>query len=128
MHTNRPHPFRPGRLGSAALLTLVAFAPGCATTTGLVTGPFTGFVDLPTSVVEKNQMRSDSVETWAIVIVGAPVGFALGPFFGVLKGIALDVSAIGGSLTLHEEFQTYSRASIWRPYTFDWKSDQGYRR
>ena len=128
MNTKRPRLRLLPRIGMLAALGLGTLSSGCATATGLVTGPFTGFIDLPSDVIERNQMRSDAIETWAIAIVGAPVGFVLGPFFGAIKGVALDVSAIGGSLSLHEEFGTYSRASIWRPYSFNWKTDPRYRR
>ena len=55
-----------------------------------------------------------------------PFGAALacGPLFGFVKGVALDISAISGALTVGEEFGTMSRASVWRPYTFDWHQPQ----
>lgn len=109
------------RLALACLLVAAAPLQGCATVTGVVTGAFTGFVDFPSEVVRQQQLKTDASSTWAIVIVAAPVGFALGPAFALVKGVALDVSAVSGTLTVGEEFGTYGRASVWRPFSYDWQ-------
>ncbi len=105
------------------MLTIAALLPGCATITGVVTGAFTGFVDLPSEIIHKNQLKPDSADTWMVAIFTAPVGFVLGPAFGFVKGIALDVSAVSGALSVGEEFGTYQRVSVWRPYSYNWKTD-----
>jgi len=105
------------------MLTIAALLPGCATITGVATGAFTGLVDLPNEMIHKNQLKPDSGDTWVVAIFAAPIGFVLGPAFGLVKGIALDVSALRGDLSLDEEFGTYQRTSIWRPYSYNWKTE-----
>ena len=122
---NDRSPLHPG-LRTLARTCVLAFAlllPSCATVTGLVTGAFTGFVDLPNELIHKNKLDPESGETWAVAIALAPVGFALGPLFGLIKGIGLDVSASRGTTTTSEQFSTYGRVSVWRPYTFHWTSE-----
>ena len=103
------------------MLLLATLLPSCATVTGTATGAVTGFVDLPNMLIRKHQMKDDAPETWLLAIVMAPVGVALGPALGLVKGIALDVGVIRNQLTLSEEFGTYEAASVWRPFTFGWK-------
>ncbi len=109
------------RLALACTFAVAASLQGCATVTGVVTGAFTGFVDLPSEIVRTQDMKTDAASTWGIVILAAPVGFGLGPLFAFVKGVALDVSAASGTLTLHDEFGTYGRASVWRPFSYDWQ-------
>lgn len=113
---------RPARLACLSL-SLLALA-GCSTITCTLTSPITGFVDLPKEVVRTQKMRPDAASTWVVAIFAAPLGVACGPLFGFVKGVALDISAISGALTVGEEFGTMSRASVWRPYTFDWHQPQ----
>ena len=107
-------------LRAVGLFAAASCLSGCATITGTVTGPFTGFVDLPTEIIREQELATDAGHTWLIAMVAAPVGFVGGPIFGFIKGVALDVSALNGSLSYSEEFGTYDRASVWRPYTFYW--------
>lgn len=109
--------------GLAGLLALVATFPSCATVTGLTTGAFTGFVDLPNEMIRINEMDTDQGGTWLVAIIAAPVGFAMGPFYGMVKGVALDVGATTGSVPRSEQFDSYDRASIWRPYAWGWGED-----
>lgn len=111
------------RLALSCTLAAAASLSGCATVTGVVTGAFTGFVDFPSEVVRTQQMKTDAASTWGIVILTAPVGAALGPAFGFVKGVALDVSAVSGTLTVGEEFGSYARTSVWRPFSYDWQKD-----
>ena len=105
------------------LLAIVAILPGCATVTGLTTGAFTGFVDLPNELIRINDFESDEGGTWLLAIVSAPVGFAVGPFYGFVKGVALDVSTLTGAVSLTDQFDSYGRSSIWRPYSRGWADD-----
>ncbi|HEX6813737.1 MAG TPA: hypothetical protein VF384_19105 [Planctomycetota bacterium] len=116
---------RPGlrNLARTCVLASAFLLPGCATVTGLVTGAFTGFVDLPSELIHKGQLNPESGETWAVAIVMAPVGFALGPLFGLIKGVGLDISASRGTSSTSEQFGTYGRISIWRPYAFHWTGE-----
>lgn len=117
--TNR----RPGsRLLGAALFATAALLPSCATVTGVATGAFTGFVDLPNEIIAENELRPDAGGTWVVAMFAAPVGFALGPAFGFVKGVGIDVNAAIGNVSRSEAFGTYERVSIWRPYSFDWDS------
>lgn len=112
---------RPGsRLLGVALCATAAMLPSCATVTGVATGAFTGFVDLPNEIISVNQLRPDAGGTWIVAMFAAPVGFALGPFFGLVKGVGVDVNAAVGNVSEARAFGTYERVSIWRPYTFDW--------
>ena len=112
------------RLCAAGLLAASTCLTGCSTITGTVTGAFTGFVDLPTEIIREQELATDSGDTWLIAMVAAPIGFVGGPIFGFIKGVALDVSALNGSLTYSEEFNTYGRASVWRPYTYYWDTSR----
>ena len=101
---------------------MFAFAlSGCATITGTLTGAVTGFVDLPREIVRENDLRTDDGDTWLLAMVAAPVGCVGGPVFGFIKGIALDVSTLSGTVDGGEAFGG-GRASIWRPYTFGWNT------
>ncbi|MEZ6036060.1 MAG: hypothetical protein R3F29_01180 [Planctomycetota bacterium] len=104
-------------------LSLLA-AAGCSTITGTLTGPFTGFVDLPREIMHEQHMRPDAASTWVVALFAAPVGAACGPVFGFVKGIALDINAMNGTLSTAEEFGTMNRASVWRPYAFDWQQSR----
>jgi hypothetical protein len=104
----------------ACLLAAITCLSGCATFTGTITGAFTGFVDLPNDVIRRHRLSPDSGDTWLVAIVAAPIGFVGGPIFGFIKGIGLDVNAMNGTLTLRQEFGSYDRMSVWRPYSFDW--------
>lgn len=108
------------RLLGATLLGAAALLPSCATVTGVATGAFTGFIDLPSEIIAENKMAPDAGGTWVIAMLTAPVGFALGPAFGLVKGVGIDVNAAVGNLSSAKAFGTYERVSIWRPYSFDW--------
>ena len=112
------------RCSLACILAAVALLPSCATITGTATGAFTGLVDLPNELIYKEKLKSNVAETWLIVVLAAPVGFAMGPVFGFVKGFALDVSAVTGAIPVGEEFGTYHRASVWRPYSYDWTPNE----
>jgi len=101
---------------------------GCATIAGTATGLYTGAFDLPAETYRHNQ---EAFEEHPIlfapdVLVLGPVGAALGPVFGLAKGVALDVQWARYEVDYDEVFGTYSPASIWRPYTLDWmESEEG---
>src|SRR5688572_4566616 len=82
------------RLALAAVLLIASLSgAGCATTTGLVTGAFTGAVDLPAEVVRHHDTTFDGnpILLSPTVLVLAPVGFVSGPIMGLIKGFALDI-------------------------------------
>lgn len=98
---------------------LVTVAPGCATITGLATGAFTGLVDGPAQVARRyEETYYKHPEYWALnILIVAPASFVLGPFFGMVKGIAVDVQWMRDETRYGDAFGTYGPPSIWRPYT-----------
>jgi len=118
--TNPLHRRLGSRLLGAALLATATMLPSCATVTGVATGAFTGFIDLPNEIIAENQLRADAEGTWIVAMFAAPVGFVLGPAFGLVKGVGVDINTAVGNVSSSEAFGTYERVSIWRPYTFDW--------
>lgn len=117
------------RLSSARALALAMVAGGaallgggCATVTGLVTGPFTGAADLPLEVYRHKKREFDRTPLyWAPnVLVFAPLGLAAGPVLGLAKGIALDVQWLLGKMNYGQAFGTFRRPSIWRPFMPFW--------
>lgn len=104
------------------LLALAGSTSGCATITGTITGPFTGFVDLPAEVYRHHGDVLDAEPLlWTPnALVLAPIGFAAGPAIGFVKGVALDVQWLVDRRSYREVFGTYRRPSIWRPWTVRW--------
>ena len=108
------------RLAALGLWAAVAVSPGCiATLTGVVTGPFTGFVDGPAEVSRAWETDpGENEELWLYnALLVAPGSFAAGPFFGLVKGIATDVHCWFGSGSYGSAFGGYDEDSIWRPMT-----------
>ncbi len=96
---------------------------GCASLTGLATGPFTGAVDAPAQVYRENPQWFDQYPiAWSLnVLVVSPVGIVLGAPVGFAKGIALDVQGAIGHIEYKTAFNSYDDSSVWRPYTWQWK-------
>lgn len=96
---------------------------GCASLTGLVTGPFTGAIDAPAQVYRENtQWFDDYPITWSLnVLVISPIGIVLGAPVGFAKGVAIDTQWVIGHIDYGMSFGNYGDASIWRPYTWQWK-------
>jgi hypothetical protein len=112
---------------SLLLLALPAvLAPGCATITGIVTGAPTGLVDAPAQLYRHNSDHFDRhPEYWVFnILIVAPLGFAVGPLVGLVKGVAADVRNLTGMNTLGEVYGAYGDPSIWRPYTFHFDEEQ----
>jgi hypothetical protein len=95
---------------------------GCASLTGLVTGPFTGAVDAPAQVYRQNPAWFDQYPiTWSLnVLVVAPIGIVCGAPVGFAKGIALDVQWAIDHIDYGSAFEGYGPATVWRPYTWQW--------
>ena len=95
---------------------------GCAGITGLVTGAFTGAVDLPAETYRQNQLafEHNPMLFGVDVLVVGPCGVAGGPVVGLVKGLSLDVQWVCGWMRYGQVFGTYKEASIWRPWTICW--------
>jgi len=106
-------------LGGFLLATLLGITPGCATVTGIVTGAPMGLVDAPSQVYYHGKKSFDEhPEYWAInVLIIAPLGFALGPAAGLVKGIAADMRCLTGQTSYGEVFRSYGQERVWRPWT-----------
>ncbi len=87
---------------------------------GLATGGFTGFVDLPSTLVEGENAQADDPDFYAAAAILAPTGLVLGPVMGFFKGLALDFTWITGRVSYGDVYGSYSHASVWRPYAWEW--------
>jgi hypothetical protein len=106
---------------------LATAAPSCATITGIATGALTGLIDGPRQVATHYEdTYHKHPEYWAAnVLIIAPLSCAFGPFFGMVKGIALDVQWLCGETRYCEAFGSLGRPSIWRPYTIHFNTTSG---
>jgi len=109
-------------IGAFVLAAMLLLCSGCAGITGLVTGAFTGAVDLPAETYRQNQMgfEKNPMLYGVDVLVVAPCGIAGGPVVGLVKGLSLDVEWVCGKINYGQVFGTYNEASIWRPWTIKW--------
>jgi hypothetical protein len=109
-------------LGAVVLAVGLLACTGCAGLTGLVTGAFTGAVDLPAETYRQNQraFEQNPMLYGLDVLVVAPCGIAGGPVIGFCKGLSLDVEWVCGWMRYGPVFQTYKEDSIWRPWTIRW--------
>ena len=107
------------------LLLVVVAVSGCATVTGTVAGPVTGFVDIQTRTYHENQEafdRNPMLYGLSCVVAG-PCGFVTGPLCGFFKGGSLDIERLVGKLdakSYSDAFGTCGLASVWRPFTWEW--------
>ena len=111
-------------LGAVALVFALVACSGCAMITGVVTGPFTGAVDLPREAYfQHTQSFYENPMLFGLdaLIVG-PCGIVVGPVAGLVKGASLDVEWVCGKVDYSEVFGTCNEASIWRPCTICWPS------
>ena len=111
-------------MGAFVLAAMLLVCSGCAGITGLVTGAFTGAVDLPAEAYRQNQLafeRNPMLYGLDALVVG-PCGIAGGPVIGFCKGISLDVEWVCGKTGYGDVFGSYKEASIWRPWTINWPS------
>lgn len=108
-------------LRSLALCALVSLPlSGCSAVTGLVTGGFTGFVDLPSTLVQADKNQADDPDFYAASLFLAPTGLVLGPLMGFAKGLALDFTWVTGRVEYGDVYGGYEEASVWRPYAWHW--------
>ena len=101
---------------------LLTLSPGCATLTGLVTGPFTGAIDAPAQVYRHHRAHMDRhPELWFFnLIVFFPAGLASGALAGLIKGVGIDIQWALSQLGYDKAFKTYKEPSVWRPFTWHW--------
>ena len=122
--THRSPPRRTARTSLVLLCAgLIAFAPSCATVTGLVTGAFTGSVDAPAEVYRAHRATMDRhPEYWIYnLLLFFPLGIAAGPLAGMAKGVSIDLQVLLGDLNYAQAFGAYYEPeSVWRPYTIHW--------
>ncbi|MBL4844467.1 MAG: hypothetical protein JKY65_02980 [Planctomycetes bacterium] len=114
---------RQNAFAAVFLSAILIGAPGCATLTGFVTGAFTGAVDAPAQIYRINKGTFDyHPEYWIFnILFFVPVGLVVGPLAGMVKGAALDIQwAFLDQASYGKAFGTYSKSSIWRPYTIHW--------
>lgn len=62
----------------------------------------------------------DDPGAFVVTVFLVPLGLVVGPVMGFCKGLALDYSWITGRASYGEIYSTYGRASIWRPYHWQW--------
>ena len=111
----------PRRFGGLAVILLLCLPMNsCTAVTGLVTGPFTGLVDLPSTLVEADQDQADDPDFYAASVFLAPVGFVLGPFMGFFKGLAIDYTWVTGRVKYADVYGGYGQESVWRPFSWEW--------
>jgi len=99
---------------------------GCATVAGTASGIPMGAIDAPAEAYRHNREAFDNypILHGVNVLVMVPVGAATGPLFGLGKGIALDVQCAIGHQSYSNVFNSYGKASIWRPWTLRWETDR----
>ena len=104
------------------LAAMLMVCSGCASLTGLVTGAFTGAVDLPAETYRQNRVafEQNPMLYGLDVFVVAPCGIVGGPVVGLVKGVSLDVEWVCGKIGYGQVFDSYRDASIWRPWTIYW--------
>ncbi len=109
-------------MGAFVLAAMLLLCSGCAGITGLVTGAFTGAVDLPAETYRQNQLafEQNPILYGVDALVVGPCGLAGGPLVGFCKGLSLDVEWVCGWMNYGLVFGTYKEASIWRPWTINW--------
>jgi len=109
-------------LGAFVLAAVLLGCCGCAGITGLVTGAFTGAVDLPAETYRHNQLafEHNPMLYGLDCLIVAPLGIAGGPVVGLCKGLSLDVEWVCGWMRYDQAFGTYKEASVWRPWTIHW--------
>ena len=105
------------------VVACLCVSSGCATITGTVTGPVTGMIDAPAETYRHNaEAFQDNPMLFGLnAVVMAPVGIVTGPFFGFFKGLSLDIQWAIGQMDYHDVFDTYTRRSIWRPHSVEWR-------
>jgi hypothetical protein len=111
-------------MSAFVLAAMLLACSGCATVTGLVTGAFTGAVDLPAETYRQNKVafEQNPMLYGVDVIVLAPCGIVGGPVVGLVKGVSLDIEWVCSKVRYGQVFGTYHEASIWRPWTMKWHS------
>jgi hypothetical protein len=111
-------------MGAFVLAAMLLACSGCAGITGLVTGAFTGAVDLPAETYRQHSLafEQNPMLYGVDALVVGPCGIALGPVAGFIKGISLDVEWVCGKVSYGPAFGTYDEVSIWRPCTIRWAS------
>ena len=111
-------------IGAFVLAAALMVCSGCASLTGLITGAFTGAVDLPAETYRQNRLafEQNPMLFGLDVFVVAPCGIVGGPVVGFVKGASLDVEWVTGKIGYGVVFDTYRDASIWRPWTIYWPS------
>jgi hypothetical protein len=109
-------------MGALVLAAMLLACSGCAMITGVVTGPFTGAVDLPAETYRQNTLafeQNPMLYGIDCLVVG-PCGIVMGPVAGLCKGLSLDIEWVCGKVRYGQVFGTYHEASIWRPCTIKW--------
>jgi hypothetical protein len=111
-------------IGAFVLAATLIVCSGCAGLTGLITGPFTGAVDLPAETYRQNTLlfEQNPMLYGVDAIVVGPCGIVVGPVAGFCKGISLDIEWVCGWVRYGQVFGTYREISIWRPCTIKWSS------
>ncbi len=111
-------------MGALVLAAMLLVCSGCASLTGLVTGAFTGAVDLPAETYRQNRLvfEQNPMLYGVDALVLGPCGIAGGPVVGFVKGASLDVEWVCGKIGYGVAFDSYREASIWRPWTICWPS------
>jgi hypothetical protein len=112
-------------LGAVLLGLWLLVCPCCATFTGVVTGPFTGLVDMPAEVylAHRDGMDRRPFYWLPVIVVFAPAGAVLGPVAGLVKGVALDAQELFDRVSYSDVFRTggdLGSESIWRPWKLTW--------
>jgi hypothetical protein len=111
-------------MGAFVLAAMLLLCSGCAGITGLVTGAFTGAVDLPAEAYRQNRLvfdRNPMLYGLDCLVLG-PCGLVGGPVIGFIKGVSLDIEWVCGKIGYGPVFGSYKEASIWRPWTINWSS------
>ncbi len=87
-------------IGAFVLAAALMVCSGCASLTGLVTGAFTGAVDLPAETYRQNRLafEQNPMLFGLDVFVVAPCGIVGGPVVGLVKGASLDVEWVCGKI------------------------------
>jgi hypothetical protein len=115
-----PSPWLRRLSGLAVCLLLCLPMNSCSAVTGLITGGFTGFVDLPSTLVQADEDQADDPDFYAAAVFLSPAGLVLGPFMGFFKGLALDYTWLTGRVDYADVYGGYGRASVWRPFHWEW--------
>jgi hypothetical protein len=111
-------------MGALVLAAMLVLCSGCAGITGLVSGAFTGAVDLPAEAYRQNRQsfeQNPMLYSLDCLVLG-PCGIVGGPVMGFLKGVSLDIEWVCGKVDYGVVFGSCKEASIWRPWTIKWPS------